>query len=283
MRIITKIEEMKEYSQNARSQGKRIGFVPTMGYLHEGHLSLVRAAREECDEVIVSIFVNPTQFSPGEDLEKYPRDIERDKALLDEESVDVIFAPNPEEMYPEGLVAEVKVDESLTQGLCGRSRPGHFEGVATVVAKLFSIISPDKSYFGQKDAQQALVVKRMTGDLDISVEIRIMPIIREEDGLAMSSRNTYLSEEERSQAKNLYRALKKSKKIISEGELTSSNIKKEMESVISEGVDTRLDYIEVVDADTLASLDSVKSNTLIAVAAFVGKTRLIDNIVIERI
>lgn len=280
MRIITKIEEMKEYSQDARSKDRRIGFVPTMGYLHEGHLSLVRAARKECDTLVVSVFVNPTQFSLEEDLDKYPRDIEKDKALLEGENVDVVFIPTAEEMYPEGQAAEVEVDGSLTRGLCGKSRPGHFEGVATVVAKLFSIVSPDKSYFGQKDAQQVMVVKRMTRDLNMPVEIRVMPIVREEDGLAMSSRNTYLSEEERLQAKSLYRALKKAEEIVSGGEHTASNIKEQMTRIITESKGARLDYIEIVDADTLASLDSVKSNTLIAVAAFVGKTRLIDNIVI---
>ena len=281
MKTITKIDEMKEYSRRIREEGKSIGFVPTMGYLHEGHLSLLRTARSECDVSVISVFVNPTQFSAGEDLDKYPRDIERDISLASAEGTDVMFAPETEDMYPEGYVSNVKVDESLSRALCGKSRPGHFEGVATVVAKLFGIVSPDRTYFGQKDAQQTVVIKRMVKDLKIPVDVRVMPIVRESDGLAMSSRNTYLSNEERIEALNLNRSLEVAKGMILTSEYSSETIKLEMKKIIEQGKNTRIDYIEVVDADTLVPLDEVNKNTLIAVAAFVGKTRLIDNIVIK--
>ena len=281
MKTITKINEMKEYSRKIREEGKSIGFVPTMGYLHEGHLSLLRAAQNECDVSIISVFVNPTQFSAGEDLDKYPRDIERDISLASAEGTDVMFAPETEDMYPEGYVSNVKVDESLSRALCGKSRPGHFEGVATVVAKLFGIVSPDRTYFGQKDAQQTVVIKRMVKDLKIPVDVRVMPIVRESDGLAMSSRNTYLSNEERIEALNLNRSLEVAKGMILTSEYSSETIKLEMKKIIEQGKNIRIDYIEVVDADTLVPLDEVNKNTLIAVAAFVGKTRLIDNIVIK--
>lgn len=281
MKTITKIDEMKEYSRRIREEGKSIGFVPTMGYLHEGHLSLLRTARSECDVSVISVFVNPTQFSAGEDLDKYPRDIERDISLASAEGTDVMFAPETEDMYPEGYVSNVKVDESLSRALCGKSRPGHFEGVATVVAKLFGIVSPDRTYFGQKDAQQTVVIKRMVKDLKIPVDVRVMPIVRESDGLAMSSRNTYLSNEERIEALNLNRSLEVAKGMILTSEYSSETIKLEMKKIIEQGKNIRIDYIEVVDADTLVPLDEVNKNTLIAVAAFVGKTRLIDNIVIK--
>lgn len=281
MKTITKIDEMKEYSRRIREEGKSIGFVPTMGYLHEGHLSLLRTARSECDVSVISVFVNPTQFSAGEDLDKYPRDIERDISLASAEGTDVMFAPETEDMYPEGYVSNVKVDESLSRALCGKSRPGHFEGVATVVAKLFGIVSPDRTYFGQKDAQQTVVIKRMIKDLKIPVDVRVMPIVRESDGLAMSSRNTYLSNEERIEALNLNRSLEVAKGMILTSEYSSETIKLEMKKIIEQGKNIRIDYIEVVDADTLVPLDEVNKNTLIAVAAFVGKTRLIDNIVIK--
>lgn len=281
MKTITKIDEMKEYSCRIHEEGKSIGFVPTMGYLHEGHLSLLRAARSECDVSVISVFVNPTQFSAGEDLDKYPRDIERDVSLASAEGADVMFVPEAEDMYPEGYVSNVKVDESLTRALCGKRRPGHFEGVATVVAKLFDIVSPDKSYFGRKDVQQTVVIKRMVRDLNIPVDVCVMPIVREPDGLAMSSRNTYLSNEERMEALNLNRSLEVAKGMILTSEYSSETIKLEMKKIIEQGKNTRIDYIEVVDADTLVPLDEVKEKTLIAVAAFVGKTRLIDNIVIK--
>jgi pantoate--beta-alanine ligase len=279
--IITAINEMKEYSHRARREDRTIGFVPTMGYLHEGHLSLVRAAREECDVVVVSIFVNPTQFAPGEDFDKYPRDMQRDRRLAEKEGVDVVFAPSAGEMYPDGHVTYVEVTGPLAEGMCGRSRPGHFRGVATIVAKLFDVVQPHVSYFGQKDAQQVAVIKRMVKDLNMDVEICEMPIVREEDGLAMSSRNAYLSKEERQQALGLFRSLERAKEMVADGELSTDRIKREIRKMLEAGQDVRVDYIEIVDAQTLAPLGAVKDNTLIAVAAFAGGTRLIDNVVIR--
>jgi pantoate--beta-alanine ligase len=272
---------MKEYSHRARREDRTIGFVPTMGYLHEGHLSLVRAAREECDVVVVSIFVNPTQFAPGEDFDKYPRDMQRDRRLAEKEGVDVVFAPSAGEMYPDGHVTYVEVTGPLAEGMCGRSRPGHFRGVATIVAKLFDVVQPHVSYFGQKDAQQVAVIKRMVKDLNMDVEICEMPIVREEDGLAMSSRNAYLSKEERQQALGLFRSLERAKEMVADGELSTDRIKRETRKMLEAGQDVRVDYIEIVDAQTLAPLGAVKDNTLIAVAAFAGGTRLIDNVVIR--
>lgn len=282
MKSIEKIEKMQAESREAKIEGKTVGLVPTMGYLHEGHLSLVRAAKKECDVVVVSIFVNPTQFGPGEDFEKYPRDIKRDMKLLEEEGVDIVFNPLEEEMYPEGFSTFVEVTGPVTESLCGRSRPGHFRGVTTVVSKLFDIVEPTRSYFGRKDAQQASVIKRMVQDLDMPVEVRVMPIIREEDGLAMSSRNTYLSDEERKQALSIYDALKRVEELIEGGEISSSVIKEEVKNILRAEEDIKIDYIEVVDADSMEEVDEVKNNTLIAIAAIVGKTRLIDNVLIER-
>jgi pantoate--beta-alanine ligase len=281
MKVLTKIKEMREFSREAKKNGKTIGFVPTMGYLHEGHLSLVRAAKEECDLVVMSIYVNPMQFGPGEDLDKYPRDLERDKSLAEKEGVDVIFRPLSGEIYPGGYTTDVVVTGPLTETMCGVSRPGHFKGVTTIVAKLFNIVEPDKAYFGQKDAQQAVVVKRMVQDLNIPVEVRVMPIVRESDGLAMSSRNSYLSAGNRQQALGLFRSIKKAKEMITEGEVSADSIKQGMRSVLEEGEDVRVDYVEIVDADTLAPLDKIQDNTLIAIAAYVGNTRLIDNTIIK--
>jgi pantoate--beta-alanine ligase len=281
MKVITKIGDMREYSRSMKKEGKTIGFVPTMGYLHDGHLSLARAAKKENDAVVISIYVNPTQFGPGEDFDKYPRDLERDKSLADKEGVDVIFAPVSGEMYPVGYVTDVEVKGHLTEALCGRARPGHFRGVTTFVAKLFNIVGPDRAYFGRKDAQQAAVIKRMACDLSMPLDIRVMPIVREDDGLAMSSRNAYLSKEERHRALALYRSLERAKEMISAGELSAGTIKNGMKSILEK--DVRLDYLEVVDADTLQPLDKVRDNTLIAVAAFAGGTRLIDNVVIEKV
>ena len=280
MQLIEKISDMKEYSLKVRKEGKTIGFVPTMGYLHEGHLSLIRAARKECDAVVVSIFVNPMQFGPKEDFKEYPRDLERDKGLAGEAGADIVFYPSSEEMYSEGFSTFVNVEGRYTETLCAFSRPGHFKGVATVVLKLLNIVSPDVSYFGQKDAQQAAVIKKMIKDLNMDTDIRIMPIVREDDGLAMSSRNVYLSEDERRQALNLYRSLEKAKEMVCGGEASSTAIKSEMKRIIEEGKDLKIDYIETVDADSLEPVETVKENTLIAVAVFIGKTRLIDNIII---
>lgn len=283
MKIITTIKAMKQYREAAKKSGKTVGFVPTMGYLHEGHASLIKAAAKDCDAVVVSIFVNPKQFGPSEDLDKYPRDMDRDKKISGESGADVIFFPSVEEMYPEGNATSVVVEGSLTKGLCARSRPGHFKGVTTVVAKLFNIVSPDISYFGQKDAQQAAVIKRMVKDLDMDTRLKVMPIVREKDGLAMSSRNAYLSPDEREEALNLSRALERASELIKDGESSSDAIKGEMIAVLGIGDNTKVDYVEIVDAETLVPVDKVVDNTLIAVAAFVGKTRLIDNIVIRKV
>lgn len=283
MKIITTIKAMKQYRDSAKKRGKSIGFVPTMGYLHDGHASLIDAAAKDCDVVVVSIFVNPRQFGPKEDLKKYPRDMARDKKISKEAGADVIFFPSADEMYPQGNTTSVIVEGPLTEGLCARSRPGHFKGVTTVVAKLFNIVSPDISYFGQKDAQQAAVIKRMAADLDMDTRINVMPIVCEEDGLAMSSRNKYLSKEERKEALNLSLAIKKAQELITFGELSSKKIIRAMKAVLDKGERTKIDYIEIVDAETFLPLSKVTNNTLIAVAAFVGRTRLIDNTVVHKV
>jgi pantoate--beta-alanine ligase len=280
MKIITKINDIREYSRSAKKEGKTIGFVPTMGYLHDGHISLVRAAKKENDVIVMSIYVNPTQFGPDEDYDKYPRDLERDRSLADKEGVDVIFTPVSGEMYPAGYDTDVEVKGHLTETLCGRTRPGHFRGVTTVVAKLFNIVEADRAYFGQKDAQQAAVIKRMVRDLNMPVEIRVMPIVREDDGLAMSSRNAYLSKEERRQALALSRSLKRAEEMVSAGELSAGTIKSGMKNILEKEKNVRVDYTEIMDADTLQPLDKVRGNTLIAIAAFVGGTRLIDNVLV---
>ncbi|MFH1664742.1 MAG: pantoate--beta-alanine ligase [Candidatus Omnitrophota bacterium] len=281
MRIITSINDMTEFSRGAGREGRSIGFVPTMGYLHEGHMSLCRAARSECDIVVLSIFVNPAQFGPGEDLDKYPRDMGRDRRLAEKEGVDVIFAPEAGEMYPAGSNTYVEIEGPLVGALCARSRPGHFRGVATVVAKLFNIVAPDRSYFGQKDAQQAAIVKRMAGDLNMPVSIRVCPIVREEDGLAMSSRNVYLSREERKSALALYRSLERADEMARGGERSAARIREEVLKVLGSEKEIRVDYAEIVDADSLEAVEEIKDNTLVALAAFVRKTRLIDNVIIR--
>lgn len=281
MRIITSINDMTEFSRGAEREGRSIGFVPTMGYLHEGHMSLCRAARSECDIVVLSIFVNPAQFGPGEDLDKYPRDMGRDRRLAEKEGVDVIFAPEVGEMYPAGSNTYVEIEGPLAGALCARSRPGHFRGVATVVAKLFNIVAPGRSYFGQKDAQQAAIVKRMAGDLNMPVSIRVCPIVREEDGLAMSSRNVYLSREERKSALALYRSLERAEEMARGGERSAARVREEVLKVLGSEKDIRVDYAEIVDADTLEAVEEIKDNTLVALAAFVRKTRLIDNVIIR--
>jgi len=280
MQIITNINEMTKYSRKAKQEGKTIGFVPTMGFLHEGHLSLVRAARKECDVLVMSNFVNPTQFCPGEDLDKYPVDKEKDRRLAEKEGVDVIFEPLADDIYGAGYSTYVNVEGTVTNGLCGKSRSGHFRGVTTVVCKLLNIVAPDRIYFGQKDAQQAVVVKQMVKDLNMPVLISVMPVIREQDGLAMSSRNTYLSADERTQALSLIRSLKRAEEMTAKGECSAGRIKEEMAKILQQGKDVRIDYIEIVDSGNLEPVETVKENTLVAVAAFVGTTRLIDNIVI---
>ncbi len=259
---------------------KRLGFVPTMGALHEGHLSLVRAAKAQCDAVAVSIFVNPAQFGPNEDFSKYPRTFERDRELLEKEGVDLLFAPSVEEMYPAGPVTYVTV-EGLSEKLCGKSRPGHFRGVTTVVSKLFHIIEPDVAFFGQKDAAQAAILRRMVRDLAIPVQIVVCPIVREPDGLAMSSRNAYLDPAQRTSALVLHRSLMQVQKLFRNGERDAARLVDAGGKIFGAEPSVRLDYFEIVDPDTLDPVQDISRPALVAVAAFVGTTRLIDNIVLE--
>jgi pantoate--beta-alanine ligase len=255
------------------------GFVPTMGYLHEGHLSLIRRARAENDRVAVSIFVNPTQFGPHEDYARYPRDLERDLRLLEPLGVDLVFVPSAEEMYPPGFQTWVIVEE-VSRPLEGASRPGHFRGVATVVAKLFHILQPDRAYFGQKDAQQTVVIRRMVQDLNIPVEIVICPTVREPDGLAMSSRNTYLNPEERRSATVLFRALQIAKARYEAGERDAERLREAMREVIRAEPLARIDYVSVADPETLRELEQVEGPALLSLAVYIGTTRLIDNIML---
>jgi pantoate--beta-alanine ligase len=279
MKICKTIEDMRGACAEVRRAGKRLGFVPTMGALHEGHLSLVRAARDSCRTVAVSIFVNPTQFGANEDLAKYPRNFEGDTGLLEKEKVDLVFAPAVEEIYPAGVVTWVNV-EGLSEKLDGRSRPGHFRGVATVVAKLFHIVGPDAAFFGQKDAVQVAIIQRMVRDLDFPVEIVACPIVRETDGLAMSSRNAYLNGEERKQALVLNRSLASVKRLWEAGERDSAELARLGREEVGREPAVRLDYFELVDSGTLDPVQKASRGTLVAVAAWVGSTRLIDNILL---
>lgn len=281
MKVFAKITDIKAYLRKERQSGKSIGLVPTMGYLHEGHLSLIRRAASENDIVVVSIFVNPTQFGPGEDFERYPRDMERDARLAEDAGAHVLFTPDTVEMYPAGYCTYVEVEGEITSNLCGASRPGHFKGVATVVAKLFNIVSPNRSYFGQKDAQQAVVIRRMVKDLNFDTEIIVCPIVREADGLAMSSRNVYLSKEEREKAPILYKSLELARKMIDEGERDPLKIKDTIEKIITQDAGAQLDYVAVVDAETLQNVLKIENRVLIALAARFGNARLIDNILVE--
>jgi len=280
MQIFPTISDMRAASRAVLHAGKRLGLVPTMGALHEGHLSLIRAAKSQCDAVAASIFVNPLQFGPNEDLAKYPRDFDRDCELLKKEGVDFLFAPSVEEMYPAGAVTHVTV-EGLSDKLCGKSRPGHFRGVTTVVSKLFHIVEPDVAFFGQKDAAQLAIIRRMVRDLNFPVEIEACPIIRESDGLAMSSRNAYLNAQERKAALALYRALKRVQELFDQGERNAATLADAGKRVFKEEKSARLDYLEIVDPDSLEALTEVKKTALAAVAGFVGTTRLIDNVVLS--
>ena len=280
MKVCNTVSAMRSACRAAREDGQRLGFVPTMCALHEGHLSLVRAARAQCDVVAVSIFVNPTQFGPKEDLSRYPRPFERDRELLEQEGVELLFAPPVEEMYPAGAVTYVTV-EGLSEKLCGKSRPGHFRGVTTVVAKLFHIIEPDAAFFGQKDAAQATIIRRMVRDLNLPVEIVVCPIVREPDGLAMSSRNAYLNGQQRKSALVLSRSLKEVQNLFDRGERNASRLIEAGKQIFAQEPAVRLDYFEIVDPDTLDALSEVRGPALVAVAAFVGNTRLIDNLVLH--
>jgi pantoate--beta-alanine ligase len=280
MKTCSTVEEMRSACHTVRREGKRLGFVPTMGALHEGHLSLVRAAKAQCDVVAVSIFVNPTQFGANEDLSKYPRPFERDRELLEKEGVELLFAPPVEEMYPAGAVTYVTV-EGLSEKLCGRSRPGHFRGVTTVVAKLFHIIEPAAAFFGQKDAAQATIIRRMVRDLNLPVEIVVCPIVRESDGLAMSSRNAYLDAQQRKSALVLSRSLKEVQNFFDRGERNASRLIEAGKQIIAQEPAVRLDYFEIVDPDTLDAIPVHSGAALVAAAAFLGTTRLIDNILLQ--
>jgi len=280
MKTIESISRMSTYSKIVRKEGRSIGFVPTMGALHEGHLSLAKTARKHADVLVMSIFVNPIQFGPDEDLEKYPRAFKRDEELARSAGVDVVFYPSIKDMYPAGYATYVNV-EGLTDTLCGAARPGHFRGVATIVTKLFHIVKPDIAYFGQKDAQQAILIKKMAEDLNLDIDIKVLPIIREKDGLAMSSRNTYLSPDERKDAAVLYQSLKKAEELMRSGERDAAKIIAAMTDMIKAKPNARVDYISIVDTKNLKDVSRISGEALIALAVFMGKTRLIDNIIVK--
>lgn len=280
MRVIETISDLKAIIRTQKNLGRVIGLVPTMGYLHEGHLSLVNMSRQNNDYTVMSIFVNPTQFGPNEDFDRYPRDLERDLKLAEAAGVDVVFAPSVKEMYPDGYKTYVNV-EGITEVLCGKSRPGHFRGVTTIVTKLFNIVEPHRAYFGQKDAQQVAVIKKMVKDLNMNVEIITCPIVREEDGLAMSSRNVYLSPEERKSAVILSKSLMEVEELIKKGETDAKKIRKYIIDRIQTEKNAVIDYVEVVNADTLENVDEIKGRVLVALAVKFGSTRLIDNVIVE--
>jgi pantoate--beta-alanine ligase len=281
MKIISSISEVQELCEASRLLGKRVGFVPTMGYLHEGHETLIRRARQECDIVVVSVYVNPTQFGPSEDFSKYPRDLERDARAAEASGCDILFTPESAEMYPPEFATYVQVD-NLSHVLEGAFRPTHFKGVTTIVAKLFLIVGPHKAYFGQKDAQQCVVIRRMVKDLNFRIDIVVVPTVREADGLARSSRNVYLSERERADAPVLAQSLKKAESAISAGERTAQKIVSSMTQMITSKPNVEIDYISIVDAETLELVETLKPGmrVLIPLAVRFGKTRLIDNAII---
>ncbi len=281
METIRTVAWMKQVGHEARLQDRVLGLVPTMGALHEGHFSLIRAAMQECSPVVVSIFVNPMQFGPTEDLQKYPRTFEADRAALENLGVDYLFAPTPEEMYPRGFRTAVVV-EGLSDRLEGRSRPGHFRGVATVVLKLFEIAQPRFAYFGRKDAQQTRVLRQMAGDLDLDTQLVVRPIVREPDGLALSSRNAYLAGGARRSATELYRSLEAVRDEIAAGERAAARLLAKLRQVLDAERDVTIDYAEIVDAETLEPVMNLRGTCLVLLAAVVGKTRLIDNALIEQ-
>jgi len=280
MKIVKSITLMQQISRRCRRQGDRIGFVPTMGALHQGHLSLIHRALRENDTVVVSVFVNPAQFVAGEDFKKYPRNLSYDIGICRKEGVDIIFYPSAKQMYPAGYKTHVEVKD-LNSTLCGKFRPGHFRGVATIVAKLFNIVEPDAAYFGQKDAQQAVIIRKMAQDLNMPLSIIIAPTKRHDDGLAMSSRNIYLNSRERKSAVVLNRALEFGRKIISSGQRNSRSIIAGIKNLIQKEPRVKIQYLEIVDSANLKPLAKVKGRVLIALAAYIGKTRLIDNIIVK--
>ena len=280
MKIVDKILDVRLQVSEWKKDGLKVGFVPTMGYLHEGHESLIKKAASQNDKVVVSIFVNPIQFGPTEDLESYPRDLDRDSKLCKNAGADLIFHPQKEEMYFDDFCTFVDMN-GLTEGLCGKTRPIHFRGVCTVVSKLFNIVTPDRAYFGQKDAQQLAIIKQMVRDLSIGVEVVGCPIVREEDGLAKSSRNTYLSKEERQAAVVLSKSLEVGKKLLQEGERDSSKVIYAITKVINKEPLAKIDYVNIVDSLSLQEVQKIEKSVLIAMAVYIGKTRLIDNFTYE--
>jgi pantoate--beta-alanine ligase len=278
--VMKEVNSLDELRKARLSLDPEVGFVPTMGYLHEGHLSLIRCAKDECKSVVVSIFVNPTQFGPNEDLSKYPRDLKRDLDLIRPLGVDLVWTPTPEIMYPQGYQTWVEV-EALTKGLEGALRPGHFKGVTTVVAKLFNAVQPHKAYFGQKDAQQAAVLRQLTRDLNFPIEVIVCPTVREADGLAMSSRNKYLEGDDRKAATVLFRALSAAKDAYKNGERSAEKLRTIMKDVLASEPRAQMQYVSCADYDTLEELDVIKGKTLLSMAVRFGKTRLIDNFVLE--
>lgn len=280
MRICRTIAEIRDFVKVSRSQGKTVGLVPTMGYFHSGHLSLMEEAKRHCDVVVVSVYVNPLQFGPQEDLAQYPRDLERDCELAQGVGVDAVFVPSDQEMYPRGFGTHVEVT-GITGRLCGLSRPGHFRGVTTVVTKLFNIVSPHRAFFGQKDAQQALVIQRLVGDLNMNLEVVILPIVREEDGLAMSSRNLYLDPHQRRQATALYRSLQAFQAAVERGERDVPRLRHLMVDLLSATPGAEIDYVEILSIPFLEPLEQLQGKCLAALAVRFGQTRLIDNAMVE--
>ena len=282
MKVLRTIKEIKEYAKTQKQAGKIIGLVPTMGALHEGHLTLMRAAREKCDIVIASVFVNPVQFGPNEDYDAYPRRFEEDCKKLETVPVDAVFHPEPAEMYPDGYATYVNVEGEITHKLCGAQRPGHFRGVATVVTKLMNLSRADEAFFGQKDAQQAVVISRFVEDLNINVHINMVPIVREESGLARSSRNQYLSADEKKAALVLSRSLKAAKMLYADGENKVAELKKVVSDILAAEPMATVDYVELYSFPELLSIEEVKGPALLAIAVKIGKTRLIDNVILGK-
>ncbi|MDP8217072.1 MAG: pantoate--beta-alanine ligase [Candidatus Kaelpia imicola] len=278
MKIFKTPKSLQSNNLGLKREGKSLGFIPSMGYLHQGHISLIRAARKENDTVVLSIFVNPIQFSSGEDCKRYPRDFKRDCSIARNEGVDILFYPSSDELYPRGYLSYVKVD-GLSSLLCGKSRPNHFKGVTTVCAKLFNIVQPDLVYFGQKDVQQAIIIRRMIKDLNMPFKIRVLPLLREESGLAMSSRNKYLSKTARDNAASIYKALKEAKTLFENGQRDAVKIKTIFKKKIKEISNVRIDYVDIVDNESLKSLSEVKKKSILVIAIWIDKIRLIDNIV----
>ncbi len=280
MRVIRSVESLRRLIQKAKARNQRIGFVPTMGALHDGHSSLMRRCRRDNSLTVVSIFVNPKQFGPHEDFRKYPRQEKADRILAKKSGVDILFCPSENEMYPDDHLTYIDV-EKLSKPLCGRSRPGHFRGVATVVGKLLNMVMPDVLYLGQKDAQQALIIKRMIRDLNFPVQVKVCPIVRDADGLALSSRNRYLTEKQRREAVDLYQSLREAKKRMAEGERRAGEIAGMIRSRVTRNTSGRIDYVECIDAETLESFRTAGGKVLIALAVRFGKTRLIDNMIVN--